>query len=179
MREIFFHEDDYCQIELLPLAAQAHCTMQMGRIGRFAAEHAADGGFGFTGIYVRADAPYPVGELHLSVEALAAAIEPHFAAYDAVYTGYSSYRERCQQIRAWGDDSFVLFVVARHGRIQHLWLNSWLVSSLDAAKVTTALRAIPQSSGLLLADWSGGVIVPLADASALEAYFRADDDGLG
>ena len=39
MRKIYFHEDDYCQLEVLPLAARQFCLQEMGEIDAFAEEH--------------------------------------------------------------------------------------------------------------------------------------------
>lgn len=38
-RIAFFHEDDYCQWEILPLTAKGFYMKQMGEIDDFAEEH--------------------------------------------------------------------------------------------------------------------------------------------
>ena len=48
----FFHEDDYCQKELLPRSVEALARRQMAEIATFAAAHEAPGG-GWTEMYVR------------------------------------------------------------------------------------------------------------------------------
>lgn len=55
MRTAFFHEDDYFQWEILPLAAKAYCQKEMGLISDFAEEHRA--GAGYTAMYIRGDSP--------------------------------------------------------------------------------------------------------------------------
>src|SRR5262249_55770988 len=49
VRVAFFHEDDYCQVEVLPAAAAGPCRSEMGRIDEFAEAHLD--GMGFTDIY--------------------------------------------------------------------------------------------------------------------------------
>ena len=39
MREAYYHEDDFCMIELLPLDNLQHCLTQMGEQQAFADAH--------------------------------------------------------------------------------------------------------------------------------------------
>lgn len=167
-RSIYFHEDDYCQIELLPLAARQHCVTQMGIIDDFSARH-SDGGPGYTDIYVRPGAPQPFAGLGISIAALSAAIQPHLPVYDSVFTGYSSYREHCKSTSAWGDESFTLFADHEAEIVRHVWLD--FDNAFEPARVAAALRSVPGSDGLLIADWSWSRIALLSDAAALYGYF--------
>ena len=47
-RELFVHEDDWGQIEVLPASCAAWCAQEMARLSAFAAEHEAPGGNGWT-----------------------------------------------------------------------------------------------------------------------------------
>ncbi len=168
-RMIYFHEDDYCQIELLPVSARHHCMTQMGIIDDFAAKH-DDGGMGYTGIYVRPDAPHAFAELSVATAAFSAAISQHLPAYDFVFTGYSSYREECRSTLAWGDDSFTLFADHEASIIQHVWLDLSLPNAAEAARVASALRALPISESILIADWSWSLVAMLSDDASLNEY---------
>jgi hypothetical protein len=42
--EVYFHEDDYCQQEVLPLTALDFCSKQIKEIDEFAVAHLAPGG---------------------------------------------------------------------------------------------------------------------------------------
>ena len=50
MREAYYHEDDYCMIELLPLDNLQHCLTQMGEQQAFADAHRS--GAGWTDMFV-------------------------------------------------------------------------------------------------------------------------------
>ena len=56
-RELFVHEDDWGQIEVLPASCAAWCAQEIARLSTFAAEHEAPGGNGWTDMYVRQPAP--------------------------------------------------------------------------------------------------------------------------
>ncbi len=170
-RSIYFHEDDYCQIELLPRSAQQHCVTEMGIIDDFAAKH-SDGGMGYTDIYLRPDAPHALSELRLAVSGFASAIQKHLPPYDSVFTGYSSHRERCKRTLAWGDASFVIFADQDAEIVQHAWLSFGSHGLFDAGRITRALRSLPSSDSIIIADWSWSLIASISDARALDEYFR-------
>ena len=72
MRKIYFHEDDYCQLEVLPLAARQFCLQEMGEIDAFAEEH-REGPF-YTDMYLREESPETLLQLNLRPEQLAEAL---------------------------------------------------------------------------------------------------------
>lgn len=90
-RIAFFHEDDYCQREILPLTAKNFCLKQMGEINNFSQEHQLESGL-FTDIFIRENTPHGIEELGLRSEQLNAVLS-FLPPYDLVETGYSSYSE--------------------------------------------------------------------------------------
>lgn len=65
-REIYFHEDDYCQQQLLPGETAEYVELELGRINDFAQPHRAPGRFGWTDIYVRQEAPVALSAIQIS-----------------------------------------------------------------------------------------------------------------
>jgi hypothetical protein len=170
-RTIYFHEDDYCQIELLPVSARTHCMTQMGIIDNFTTMH-DDGGMGFTGIYVRPDAPHALTELCLTTSAFSEALKRHFPAYDSVFTGYRSHREECKSTLAWGDDSWTIFADHNADIIQHAWLDLRDLNADAVTRIVCALRDLPWSESILIADWSWSLVAMLSDIGSLNEYFQ-------
>ena len=74
MTEIYFHEDDYCQIEVLPVSNWEHCATQIGEIESFSEAHPAPGGTGWTDMYVREENPFSLRDLGISRTTLASAL---------------------------------------------------------------------------------------------------------
>ena len=68
MASAFFHEDDYCQVEVLPITARGYCLAEMGRIDDFADAHLD--GAGWTAMYVRGESPQPLASLGITLEEL-------------------------------------------------------------------------------------------------------------
>src|SRR5262245_33257855 len=93
-REIYFHEDDYCQQELLPRDALAYAEAEIKKIAEFADSHRAPGGIAWSEMYIRQKAPVGFRALGMKKEDFDTVISPYLPPFDLVYTGYSSYRER-------------------------------------------------------------------------------------
>lgn len=167
-RSLYFHEDDDSQIELLPLAAWAHCKRTLADLHDFAEAHFD--GAGYTELMVRPDAPHRLAELRLQPGAVAAAAAAQFPAYDEVWTGYSSSRTRCRGVRAWGEDGFALFADGDESRVEGLWLLADRWWPRHAPRIAALLRSLPRAGELLLVDWPWGHLFALSDAPALERW---------
>jgi len=69
-RTIDSHEDDFCQIQLLPARNRGHCAQQLGELSEFAEARRAPGG-GWTEVYMRQDEPESIASLALRLIGLA------------------------------------------------------------------------------------------------------------
>jgi hypothetical protein len=160
MREAFFHEDDYCQIEVLPLDNLSFCLEQAGQIDEFSEEHRV-GSF-WDAMYIRAENPAKLASLRLTLSQIRDALVAEMPEFDSVLTGYSSYREPCPKVHGFGrDDSEVLFVEAADDQI---------VTAIWCSDPMPELQRLPRREHLLLADWGWSFICPLADTERFNIY---------
>lgn len=83
----YFHEDDYCQVEILPLENWAYCAKELGLIADFSGKHLAPDGGGWTKMYMRGDSQVPTVSKQISFEAAVRAVICHIPKYDSVTTG--------------------------------------------------------------------------------------------
>ena len=173
MRSVYFHEDDYCQVEILPVAAQEYCLDEMKRIGEFAAAHRD--GLGFTDVYMRANVPQSLASLDIPLVDLRSAIDDKLSPFDRVFTGYSSHRERCRTVYAWGSGELAaLFAEVGDGDvIKAMWVSLYGLSADRVDAWCRAFASLPHSSKLVLADWNSCEVVPLEDEAAMTAYLRS------
>jgi hypothetical protein len=170
MRTAFFHEDDYCQVELLPVASAEYCRAEMVRIDEFTKAHRD--GAGFTDIHVRGASPAPLASLGITLAEMRAAVEPFLPPFDQVLTGYSTHQEPCPAASGWGEsDSRAVFASAgEDGVVRAVWLSLHGIPSDRVGHWCRALRALPRAEELVIADWNSSEVVPLADESMLAAY---------
>lgn len=176
MRSIYFHEDDYCQIELLPLSNWNHCLSQMQQINEFSEARKID--VGWTDIYLRPDAPQELGSLSIDLNAMKLAIGSLFQPYDAVTTGYSSYVENCPNTVAWGNTE-ALTIFADYDEtqvIKHIWLSIGMLNSTEAKEALLMFQSLPKCAEMLLANWNWGRLISLKDEHELESYLSQEAD---
>ncbi len=171
MREVYFHEDDYCQLELVAEANGRWCAEQMGKIDEFAAAHKAD--VGWTDIYVRSQNPRALSSVNICRSKFTEYMPSRMPHFDRVFTGYSSYRTECKNTIAFGpSDSLVAYAeFDDNDVISSVWFSLDLQSTDDvmiANELASALSRWP----VLLADWGWSQLIRLADADSLTQYFR-------
>jgi len=172
----FFHEDDYCQVEVLPASARGYCLTEMGRIDEFAEAHWD--GAGFTGMYVRGQPPMPLASLGTKLAEWELALEPLVARFSQVLTGYSSYREPCTSVVGWGfsDGQAVFAGVGEGGLVGPVWLSLNGVTAERVELWSRLLGSLPRAAELVVADWNSSQVVSLADEPGLAAYLRGEPD---
>ena len=170
-RTIFFHEDDYGQIELLPASAWAHCQPEMGLAADFAQAHAVPGGYSDS--YLRDAAP-DLAALSLPFARLAEVVTPLWPAFDRVETGYGSHQEEASHTRAFGvNGGLALFCsVTEQETVEALWLALVIRDEQQLAAVQQVLLAIADLAPLLVADWNELICVPLREEEAIRQYLE-------
>ncbi|HEY6842632.1 MAG TPA: hypothetical protein VI391_00560 [Thermoanaerobaculia bacterium] len=172
MRTLFFHEDDYCQQELVPLAARDYCVAQMKEIETFSDAHPAGEG-GASEMYIRKDPPHTLKELSLRVSQIDAAVRDALPRFDQVITEYGSTSRKAPNVTAYGEeDGVALFVETdASNRVSALWIDPW--GAGDPNDLAAIFSALPRADALLFVDWAGGVMFAASDRDAWRAYFEA------
>jgi len=168
-REIYFHENDYCQQELLPREALAFAENEVKKIGEFANAHRAPDGAGWTDVYVRQKHPASFRALGMKKEELDAVISPHLAPFDLVYTGYSSYRERCKKTAAWGTATHNALLADwdDEGIITNVWAQFFDSDEKSLLAASKAVAALGMLHSLIYVDWAWGYTCELINEEAL------------
>lgn len=170
MRTVYFHEDDYCQQEILPLSNKAVCLKEMDEINGFSEDHRIPD-IGFSDIYIREN-PFTaeLSSLMIPGEGIAKKLSflPNF---NKVFTGYGTYREECKRTRAVGSgDEFAIFWTENDAGLADAL---WLVFRIGTDNRETAIKtllALGRLAPLMLADWQLGRCVDLNDANDVDEY---------
>jgi hypothetical protein len=173
-RDIYFHEDDYCQQQILPLDAKAFADEERKRITEFADAHRAPDGVGWTEMCMRSSPPVELRALAISRYQFSEAISRSFAPFDDVYTGYSSHRERCNRTAAWGrSPTCALFADWDEAE---MITNCWAMffdqeeSSIQAA--AQAVAVLGDIQPLVYVDWAWGYTCEVSKADAFSDLLR-------
>ena len=172
-RIAFFHEDDYCQREILPLTAMNFCLKQMGEIDDFSQEHQLESGL-FTDIFIRERTPHEIKDLGLRSEQLNLALD-FLPPYDLVETGYdlADYViDEAEGTYGRGNDGHrenVFWSVNESEIVNAIWLDIRIdENTIDLQR--RVLTSLGKIAPVLLADWNLNRCVDLTDLSDIEKY---------
>lgn len=173
-REIYFHEDDYCQQQLLPREATAHATSEIEKIDSFAEAHHAPGGVGWTDIYLRQEAPAQLRTFKIKREDFASLISPVLPAFDVVLTGYSSHREVCKKTAAWGiSQQCSLFADwDDDGTIANVWSEFFDPAEESIRSAAKAVAALGRLHPLVFVDWAWSYTCDASEEERFAAMLR-------
>jgi hypothetical protein len=168
---IYFHEDRYCQTQLLPLSAWAFCAEQLGGIERFANDHRDRQG-GYTDIYVRKDGPVTLADLRLRHADLDRVLAAHLTCHRSVTTGYSSHEELAPRTVAYGQTQLgcVFVQFDETGLVSQVFMQLLSMQPREIDQMHAALGDLAGITDLLLVDWEHHQLLALADGGALRKY---------
>lgn len=156
-REVFFHEDDYCQQQLTPSADLKRVSKELQNISNFSDAHRASNGIGWTDMYLREDSGRGFGDLGVTRSLLDATLKGVLIPYETVRTGYSSYRELCRNTGAWGlSESCCLFADWNDSEIvQNVWSSFFDGNESSVQAAAKAVHKIAHIAGpLAFVDWA-------------------------
>lgn len=157
MNVLYFHEDDYCQIELLPIEDEDYVKNEIKNINKFSEEHKAPNGIGWTDMYRKVNAEqitlkdYKIH--YLELDTLLSALTEK---YDKVYTGYSSYREECKNTVGYSTNEINIFVSFEDNMVTEIWFDFYLDEIGVAKDLYTILKVISSKYDLLFVHWGWG-----------------------
>ena len=170
LKAVWFHEDDYCQIELLPRVAEAFARHEAEAIRVFADAHRAPGGVGWTDLYRQKQPPASMYNLHIALDSLGECIPRTLRPFDRVVTGYGSYPSSTERTAAWGRDRIGLIFADfdEVGVVRNVWFDHFGAPFVE--DVRAFLSACAARWDVILADWAWTQIVDLRDSAAVDAY---------
>ena len=171
--DAYFHEDDYCQQEILPLAALPFCQQQSGEIEVFSAKHQAD--VGWTDVFVRKDSPAELKSLAIPVADLRRILGQHLVEFTTIYTGYSSHREYCKNTLGFGLESAGCFLFVdwdSDGIVLHIWTDLFDNTPEHLTPAVDAMQALGVKYPLLYVDWAWDFSLPIDGSEALAQKLR-------
>lgn len=171
MTSIYFHEDDFCQIEILPIENLGFCLKQAGCIEEFAKTHKS--GIGYTDMYVRDETPLSLADKKIVPSQLKNALQGITKEFDEVYSGYSSYREKCEFTHAFGNDkNIVLFFDVKNGIVKNIWLTLDTDKEDDILTAKNIFSALSRIGSFIIADWGWSYIEDIGNHLEIEKYLR-------
>jgi len=171
--EIFFHEDNYCQIELLPKNQLqndlANTTLDNYRQFDFANDQSLDA-FGSE------RNEYPLKDLNINIASFDTILKGKAKIYfPKVYTGYSTFRTLKVNTIAYGFENYVFYLEFSSNIVTKCWIGYHNVtndSDVYPLKLSEVLFKLGTSYKLFLMDWTEFFPIDLENKLILSHYLK-------
>jgi len=165
---LFFHEDDFRQIELIPKENFDQAKSQSNEILEFSEKNFD--GIGYTNIYIRNDNNIHLQVRKISVEELdELLLKIGFYKVPKVITGYGQdYRVIASNTIGFGQDYAAIYYDFQENIVTNIWLTQ--PYNINMEKIISFLEEVGKKWDLLLADWEATEIIDLSDKEAIINY---------
>jgi hypothetical protein len=175
---VHFPEDDYCQIQVLPISALDECRARIDAIQLFGEAH-RDGDY-FSNIYLRRDTN-GLAALNLHINDIKHLLRRRLPYKNFVTTGYSTHVERAPRTVAFGPIGccHIFFDFGKDGYVRHCWLTIYPDGSDERANLNFAIAALSdlaERADLIMVDWEQGTLLELKDNTMLYSYLLSRFD---
>jgi len=178
MRNIYFSEDDFNQIEILPEENEIFCINQAKEIDTFAEAHKS--GAGYTDMFLQGEPPTTLYEKSISIKTLENAITQFLPKYDEVYEGYGEHKILCSNINAYGvDEDVVLFCQLKGDVVEYIWLTLDIKKENDVSVAVNMFKGIESIGSFIVADWGWSFIKHISKREDIKEYLEERLDVFG
>ena len=164
---LFYHEDDYCQIELVPEENFDRLIRQAENVEDFAAKHFT--GQGYTDMMIRDEHAFPLrhrgirpAELDEILSGLA------LPRHDQVSTGIRPGEMPCVRTIGFGENYHAIFYDYESDIVDNIWLDG--PGEFEPGKLIQVLHQIGVKWRLLLMDWNSLELIDLSNLEQLKKY---------
>jgi hypothetical protein len=171
-QEILFHEDDYCQIELVPKENFFALNNELEVIQ----DNTSVGNNGFLSIVSRNQIKRSLKERNIRVSEFDVILsKDSMFRYGKVYKGYSEHKEFVPHTKGYGFENYVLFVSDANGIVSRSWIIYKRISdtlNITPQHLKKALFDLGQNFHLFLVDWNELITINLEKKGDVENYIE-------
>lgn len=163
---IFYHEDDYCQIEIVPKENLSDLIKQADNIADFSAEN------GYSDIYVREENKVSLKSREIDKTELEKLLtELGTEKHTEVTTGYGSdYRVKSENTIGFGKEYSAVYFDFENDKVKNIWITN--LFGLNNDKVVDVLSTIGEKWNLVLMDWNSSELIDLSNKEMIKKYLK-------
>jgi len=167
---IFFHEDDYCQIELIPYENFNELIKQADNISEFSSTNFV--GDGWADMMVREGQKIKLYERGIPIVKLEEVLKKlNTQKHTYVETGYgSNYRVKSKNTIGFGKSYSAIYCNYSDRKVENIWMTN--ISLFNNEKVEEVLFQIGKKWDLLLMDWEASQLIDLKNRDQIKNYLK-------
>ncbi|GAA4976335.1 hypothetical protein [Algibacter aquimarinus] len=163
---IFYHEDDFCQIEIVPKENLPDLLKQADNIADFSTEN------GYSDIYVREENKVSLKNRQIDKTELEKLLtELGTEKHTEVITGYGSeYRVKSENTIGFGKEYSAVYFDFENEKVKNIWITN--LFGLNNDKVIDVLSKIGEKWNLVLMDWNSSELIDLSNKEMINKYLK-------
>ncbi len=163
---IFYHEDDFCQIEIVPKENLSDLLKQADNISDFSAEN------GYSDIYVREENKVSLKSREIDKTELEKLLtELGTEKHTEVITGYGSdYRVKSENTIGFGKEYSAIYFDFENDKVKNIWITN--LFGLNHDKVVEVFSKIGEKWNLVLMDWNRSELIDLSNKEMINKYIK-------
>ncbi|MEF3080597.1 hypothetical protein [Winogradskyella poriferorum] len=163
---IFYHEDDFCQIEIVPKENLSDLLKQADNISDFSAEN------GYSDLYVREENKVSLKSREIDKTELEKLLtELGTEKHTEVITGYgSNYRVKSENTIGFGKEYSAVYFDFENDKVKNIWITN--LFGLNHDKVVEVLSKIGEKWNLVLMDWNRSELIDLSNKEMINKYIK-------
>ena len=166
---IFYHEDDFGQIEIIPNENFDELIKEARSVEDFSGKH-FDGG-GYTDVYVREDNGLKLEERKMQVSELNEILSKlPVDKHTIVTTGIRPDEMLSENTLGYGENYNGLFFDFKDGIVSNIWISGEL--NMNDEKLISVLNEIGEKWSLLLMDWNSLELIDLKNKEQIKKYIE-------
>jgi hypothetical protein len=172
-KSIFYHEDDFCQIEFLPDENIEFVKQEIENVETFLNVYRIPNELMWAKMNMRDSGKTMLELLGITITQLKSNLEENTEIVKKVITGYSTYREPCINTIAFKiSENDVIFVKFNNDDvIIRMWAIWFVNDESEKSQIIKILNNIPFKESLVITDWAWDVCIQLNDGKSINKYF--------
>ena len=168
--KLFFHEDLYKQIELIPRKNYFATQKAIAEL-----PHGQGSADGFLTCVIRPEHPAKLSDENIIIDMVNKMLKPlALSFYDQIVSGYSTKSYDVPNTVAWGFERYGIFVEYKSGIVTGLWLcqSSMFVANNFGVALKSAILLLSSKLDLVLVDWNQEILIDTSQEKLLGKYSR-------
>ena len=174
--EAYFHEDDFKQVEFCPKENLEFLKNENIEVNKFTEDN-SDGN-GFPNIYIREERNQKtILEKQIKLSDLnIIMLNLELEKIEKVYTGYSSYKEKCENTICYKFEDAEIFVSNENDFVKDLFITGFRFYENEVIKnkLEEILHRIGKEYDLILNDWNLTEVINLNDRTEIRKYLNEE-----
>lgn len=166
-----FHEDDFCQVELVAAENLPFLQAKLQSVNYFASQHQTENGY--TNTYLRNNAPTPLLQKGIPAIQFEETLQlSGLIKAPAVCTGYGATdRVLCSNTVGYGQGYAAIYYNQQNGLVEHIWVTNHFI--IDKDRLTDFLIQCGKKWNLLLVDWNEPIVIDICNKGEVEKYLNS------